>query len=360
MSATAIVIGAGISGLVAARSLVNSGIECRVLEGRGRVGGRALSVNEKSGALDLGPAWIWPGMQPKVASLVQELGIELLEQFESGDFLLETPAAIQQGQYPKRYADARRLRCGVQGFAQQLLQELPENSLCLNSVVTGLSFAASPELSSSLGVTVQLAGGKTLHTDVVICTIPGPVAANLSISPTLPAELLTALRRWPTWMAAHAKVLLTYERPFWRDLGLSGSCISHRGPLFEIADQSDDVNNLYALFGFVAWPADQRIADADNLLSEVQEQITRLFGPTTPAPLSVHYQDWATEPFTATAQDTVAPSQHPHYGDPLFETPYFDGRLHFAGAETSRIHGGLIEGSIESGMRAAEEVLRQV
>lgn len=356
MPTTTIVIGAGISGLVAARSLAKAGVECQVLEARNRVGGRALSVDVQSGSLDLGPAWIWPGMQPRVNTLVEELGLELLEQFESGDFLFETTGDIKQGPYPTRYADARRIRCGVQGLAQHLQQELPKNSVTFDSKVIGLSFNAAAKLPAEQKIDVQLENGQSHKTDFVINTIPGPLVGKLAISPELPTELLNAQQRWPTWMAAHAKVLLIYERPFWREQGLSGSCISHRGPLFEIADQSDEENGLYALFGFVAWPADQRMAEANKLQEAVYQQISRLFGADSPAPLEYHYKDWASEAFTATAQDTIAPSHHPHYGDPLFEIAYANGRLHLAGAETSRAHGGLIEGAIESGLRAAAAV----
>lgn len=80
MPRTTIVIGAGISGFIAARTLANAGMECRKLKARNRIGGHALSVNSPSSALDLGPAWIWTDVQPRVCNLVHELGMELLEQ----------------------------------------------------------------------------------------------------------------------------------------------------------------------------------------------------------------------------------------------------------------------------------------
>ncbi len=41
-------------------------------------------------------------------------------------------------------------------------------------------------------------------------------------------------------MAGHAKVVALYERPFWREQGLSGDAISHCGTLAEIHDARND------------------------------------------------------------------------------------------------------------------------
>lgn len=56
-----IIVGAGLSGLRAASMLISRGNECRVLEVRGRIGGRVLSravVDRPDlGKFDLGPTW---------------------------------------------------------------------------------------------------------------------------------------------------------------------------------------------------------------------------------------------------------------------------------------------------------------
>ena len=52
--ADAIVVGAGLSGLMAARTLAESGASVVVLEARDRVGGRTYSVEVGSERVDLG------------------------------------------------------------------------------------------------------------------------------------------------------------------------------------------------------------------------------------------------------------------------------------------------------------------
>lgn len=349
---TIIILGAGISGLVAARELTLAGVDCKLLEARDRIGGRALSVQSEAAAFDLGPAWVWPGMQPNIQRLIQELDLETLEQFETGDFLFETADGTQRGFYPKRYSDARRLRPGVQGLATRLAEDLPDNTLILESAATHLTFDGQAR--------VQVGNGDEWTSDYVISTLPGPLLTNLDVKPTLPANLSNALNRHPTWMAAHAKVLLTYDQPVWREQGLSGSCISHIGPLFEIADQSDEDHGIYALFGFVHWPVERREKEAGELKAAVLAQMERLFGAKAGEPNAFHFKDWAMEPYTTTASDRIAPQQHPRYGDPLFTQPHAEGRLYLAGAEASTANGGLIEGAIESGIRAAQAVRKLV
>ena len=42
----------------------------------------------------------------------------------------------------------------------------------------------------------------------------------------------------PTWMGQAMKVLVAYERPFWREEGLSGMGLSYAGPVLQFHDAS--------------------------------------------------------------------------------------------------------------------------
>ena len=71
-----VVVGAGLSGLMAARKLKQLGMKVHILESRGRTGGRMVRKAIESGHfIDLGGQW---GGQShhRLRSLVRELGLE--------------------------------------------------------------------------------------------------------------------------------------------------------------------------------------------------------------------------------------------------------------------------------------------
>ncbi len=53
-----IVIGAGMSGATAARTLTNAGARVVVLEARQRAGGRMHSIQTSAGRIDMGAMWV--------------------------------------------------------------------------------------------------------------------------------------------------------------------------------------------------------------------------------------------------------------------------------------------------------------
>ncbi|WP_299685170.1 NAD(P)/FAD-dependent oxidoreductase [uncultured Tateyamaria sp.] len=339
----ALVIGAGIAGLVAARVLHRAGQDVTVIEARDRLGGRALTRD----GIDLGPAWIWPAMQPRVAALVQTLGLELLPQYETGDFVYEAQNGIRRGAFPQRYGDAARVRGGIGALAARLAEDLPDGTIQYEQPVTGLDLTAPP--------LVTLSDGAVLTPDRLIVAVPAPILATWAVSPDWATDRRAAMTRWPTWMAAHAKVVARYDRAFWRDAGLSGSAISHVGPLAEVTDQSDPDTGIFAVFGFVSWPHMLR-QDTKALKHAAIDQLIRLFGTEAATPRALHLLDWASEPFTATDADRSAPQGHPPYGLPELSIPV-GNRVFFAGAELSADNGGLIEGAVETGEAAAQALL---
>ncbi|HET6326904.1 MAG TPA: flavin monoamine oxidase family protein [Planctomycetaceae bacterium] len=86
-SADVLIVGAGVSGLIAARELTKRNRSCLVLEARDRVGGRTFTQKLGKDWVDLGGQWIGP-TQDKLAALARELDVPIFPQHHEGKKIL--------------------------------------------------------------------------------------------------------------------------------------------------------------------------------------------------------------------------------------------------------------------------------
>mmetsp|Transcript_7398 Transcript_7398/g.16778 ORF Transcript_7398/g.16778 Transcript_7398/m.16778 type:complete len:464 (+) Transcript_7398:78-1469(+) len=88
MAFDAIIVGGGLSGLSAAYKLSSANRSVLVLEAADRVGGRTNTITFEDGSYaDLGGMWVGP-LHGKLIALVHELGLELMEQFDTGKTIM--------------------------------------------------------------------------------------------------------------------------------------------------------------------------------------------------------------------------------------------------------------------------------
>jgi monoamine oxidase len=149
-------------------------------------------------------------------------------------------------------------------------------------------------------------------------------------------------------MAPHAKYFAIYERPFWREQGLSGEARSACGPLGEIHDASIPGGSA-ALFGFFGLPASLRQSVTEEVLrSHCRAQLARLFGPEAAHPRAELFKDWSVDPYTATETDVGNAGQHLEAPAMRASTGFWAGRLVGIGSEWSPQFPGYVAGAIEA------------
>ena len=70
-----VVVGAGIAGLTVANALVHGGVDCVVLEARGRIGGRLHTIDMAGSPVDLGGSWIHTPVGNPMRAFAQSAGV---------------------------------------------------------------------------------------------------------------------------------------------------------------------------------------------------------------------------------------------------------------------------------------------
>ncbi|SFR40401.1 flavin monoamine oxidase family protein [Litoreibacter janthinus] len=336
------IVGGGLSGLELARLAQSRGLSYHLFEARGRFGGRVDGFE----GVDLGPSWFWPGHH-RMAALTRKLGVEVFEQWSSGDALFEDHSAIQRGQGFASMAGTYRIAGGMSVLINALVARLEASSLSLDTPVQTITRSDNVILTTRDGVDYE-----ARH---VVLAMPPRLAAGLVFSPALPVAVRQPLGDIPGWMAGQAKLVAIYPTPFWRSDGLSGDAVSRAGPMVEIHDASDPVSGKGALFGFLGVSAPQREGQSDVLRAAGLAQLERLFGPKAATPETLILKDWAQEPFTATRPDWDFNGPHPRYGCPPALNGLWDGAFFFGSSEVAATQGGFLEGALER----AEDIFSQ-
>ncbi len=349
-----LVIGAGLSGMTAAHVLRERGADVLLIEADAQVGGRIRSLRDQRTnrtLADLGPTWVWPKYQPTFAKWANSLGIETFEQFNQGD-------AVVHGYSPKPIRQTLPGQDGITrvvGGPTSLIKALckPMDPACIRTAtnVTGIREGTAKKVS------VHIDTGEKIEADHVVISVPLRIAAANLEMPWASPELLDAMRRAPTWMSTHAKAVVIYNKPFWRNRGLAGRIVSRTGPLVEAHDHSGVDGTPAAIFGFVGWSPAIRQSDPERLRKAILRQLVECFGQAAAKPEEFFIQDWAKNRKIVSDLDLSEPASHPNVGPEVLRQAHLGGSVRFSVSETSKISPGLIEGALAAGEQTAKQLL---
>jgi monoamine oxidase len=440
------IVGAGLSGLGAARRLHERGVPFAVLEARDEVGGRTLATSIGDGKIvELGGEYAGP-RDTRSIQLARELGIALYPTYNDGLNISEVRGRI--GRYKGFFGPSmglaaladlgqalgrfnllsKRLHADQWGQARGAERLDDENigtwmrrnlvtrdgqeifkiiirgvwgaepaevsllhALAFIGITAGGSLdymartakgaqdsrfiGGSQELSKGLAArfpesvvlgsptrrieqrkdSVRIVGDRHEVTArrVIVAMAPN-MAHRLVYEPVLPPYRDHLTQR--LGQGAVTKVMPIYDEPFWRRDGLTGQSMSTSGLVQVTYDNSPPDGSPGILMGVVMGA---RALELSRMPEKVRRgvvlgELGRLFGPRALHPIGYVEKDWAADEWARGCYHCYA---SPGVLVPLerdLRAPI--GRIHWAGTETAVENFGGMNGALEAGYRAADEV----
>ncbi|WP_456698565.1 flavin monoamine oxidase family protein [Aeromicrobium sp. P5_D10] len=140
-----------------------------------------------------------------------------------------------------------------------------------------------------------ISGDLTVDARHLILAIPPTAVTRVRFEPPLPS--IQRETRQHQSFGQVIKVHATYETPFWRDAGLSGTAFSPYLVVHEAYDNTNHGDDRGTLVAFVSdLQADEVLRlDADERQATILASLARYFGPDAEQPLTYFESDWTSE-----------------------------------------------------------------
>jgi monoamine oxidase len=196
--------------------------------------------------------------------------------------------------------------------------------------------------------------GRFVAGDAIIAMAP-TMTQQILFDPVLPDNRNQSVQR--TGNGSAIKCFPVYETPFWRADGLSGNLQSNSTPFAGCFDNSPPDASFGVLFVLIENVHARRLGRLSPAARkmEVLDGLALAFGDQARDPIDFVEHNWCSEPWIrGGAACFFAPGLLTEYRY-LFDRSI--GNLHFASTETGTAFWGNMEAALESGERAAQEVL---
>ena len=239
-----------------------------------------------------------------------------------------------------------RFEGGAAGIPARLAASL-HGDVHLGAVVRRVQTAGDRVTVSGIGF--RATGRRAL------LALPTTLAGRLEYDPPLPGYRDQLTQRVSA--GAAIKCLAIYDEPFWREQGLSGQATRLGGPVRVAFDTSPKGGRPGVLSAFVVGTAAREMTrlPAPQRRVAVLAELTRSFGRRAGRPAAFVEQNWMDAAFTRGCYHGFAPpGMYTSYG-PALRRPI--GVLHWAGTETGVHQMGSMGGAVDSGRRAAREIV---
>lgn len=249
----------------------------------------------------------------------------------------------------------RKINGGTQQLSERLQELIGRQHILLNKPVCRIDQTLGPF------VVVSTIDGAHFKADYLICAISPHLLLKIHHQPSLPAPKNLLAQRSP--MGQVAKVILYYERPFWKDYNFSGcfmfdSVDPSVQPVVLSLDETKPDGSHPAIIGFICSRAWFETRDKSDI--EVGRIVARSYADLTKLSEFMNFKrierfDWTQEQYSGGCYTTT----HSIYTLTKFgkhmREPF--GRIYYAGTETAIKWSGYMDGAISAGKRAARQVL---
>lgn len=257
----------------------------------------------------------------------------------------------------KGHAQEWRIKGTAHKVTELLANRLGKHNVLLNHPVMSIE-------QENEYVNVTSSVGKSFKAKMVILAIPLHLAGQIVFNPRLPYNKQRLIQNMPP---SHLiKFVVTYATAFWRKAGLSGNvarsssdrcCESN--PITLTFDGTTSEGNP-AIIGFItSFAAAKWTLQKDEVIKKaILKSLKFYFGSEAEQPLDFFIKDWFKENWNGGCPvNVMVPGAVTNFGDCLRE-PFH--RIHWAGTETATEWRGYMNGAVQAGQRAADEVLSRL
>ena len=411
---TVIVIGAGISGLAAAKKLASKGFTVIILEAQAKVGGRLRTDRSLGVAFDEGASWIHGVDGNPITSLAQQAGMTTFhtddESFVSYDIggVLRSDAVFSSAE-DEFYAILDSLSQSgnaSQSFEQVFHQLYPAKANDrlwkfflstylsfdtgdlnkLSSVLynEGEVFSGEERISTSgydtipnylaTGLNVQINqrvtkidysaqkilvshNGTMTEADYVLVTVPlGVLKANaIEFAPTLPAAKQNAIQK--IGMGCVNKFLLTWDNAFWDDeqyIAYTPEARDKFNFFLNVKKFHPDVNALMT-FAYADYARQTETMTDGEVMDDIMAHLKDIYGSGIPAPKQMVRTKWqSNENAFGSYSYTAVGTEMSLFNDLAAAVK---NQLFFAGEHTEIDYFSTAHGAYLSGIREADKMI---
>jgi monoamine oxidase len=301
--------------------------------------------------------WVRRNTVSRSARTLLALGTEAVFAAEPGDlsllhvlFYSHSAGSFQNLIATAGGAQQDRFAGGSALIAERLADQLGGATVNLNAAVSKISVTGGK-------VSATTAAGQ-FDSKRIIVTAPPLLAGRIEYEPALPPWREQLTQRVP--MGSVIKCQVIYDEPFWRADGLSGQATGDGEGSRVVFDNSPPDGSPGVLLAFLEGDEARRLGRVSVQVRReaVLGSLVRYFGAKAATPSDYLELDWQQERWSGGCYGTLfGPNVWTRYGHAL-TTPA--GPIHWAGAETSPVWCGYMDGAVRSGEKAAAAVLAEL